>query len=236
MRLIKLTLMQQTLSKNQLADIIQWDIKNWSKCLAFWNKHADFNPKQKVLALGEREGGMSLYFALKGHEVICSDYNPMPDTTKVMHAENGVGDKITYQKIDVKEIDLADESVNVVVFKSVIGALGNKPDQENALKEIFRVLKPDGYFLFAENLEGSKLHQYLRKKFVGWGERWQYITNSDMVNWNAPYKSIITKPIGVLGLFGRSEKQRKFLAGFDRVLSPITPKKWRYILFGVLKK
>ena len=92
------------LSKKQLADIIQWDIKNWSKCLDFWEENADLKPNQKVLALGEREGGMSLYFALKGHEVICSDYNPMPDTTKVMHAEYGVADKISYQKIDMKAI------------------------------------------------------------------------------------------------------------------------------------
>jgi ubiquinone/menaquinone biosynthesis C-methylase UbiE len=228
--------MQQNLSKKELADIIQWDIKNWSKCLAFWDKNASLGPSKKVLALGEREGGMSLYFALKGHEVICSDYNPLPDTTKVMHAEYGVAKKITYQRIDMKAIDLEDESVDVVVFKSVIGALGNKPDQEKALQEIYRVLKPGGVFLFAENLEGSRLHQYLRKKFVSWGERWQYVTFADMTNWNASYTSIKTKPIGVLGLFGRSEKQRKFLAGFDAVLTPITPKKWRYILFGVLKK
>ncbi len=228
--------MPQKLSKKELADIIQWDIKNWSKCLDFWEENADLDQSKKVLALGEREGGMSLFFALNGHDVICSDYNPMPDTTKVMHKEYGVSDKISYQKIDMKAIDLEDESVDIVVFKSVIGALGNKPDQEMALKEIFRVLKPDGIFLFAENLEGSKLHQYLRKKFVSWGERWQYVTNADMVNWNTSFKSIKTKPIGVLGLFGRSEKQRKFLAGFDVILSPITPKKWRYILFGVLKK
>jgi len=228
--------MPQKLSKKELADIIQWDIKNWSKCLDFWEENADLDQSKKVLALGEREGGMSLFFALNGHDVICSDYNPMPDTTKVMHANYGVSDKISYQKIDMKAIDLEDESVDIVVFKSVIGALGNKPDQEMALKEIFRVLKPDGIFLFAENLEGSKLHQYLRKKFVSWGERWQYVTNTDIVNWNTSFKSIKTKPIGVLGLFGRSEKQRKFLAGFDVILSPITPKKWRYILFGVLKK
>lgn len=228
--------MQQTLSKKQLADIIQWDIKNWSKCLDFWEENATLNTNQTVLALGEREGGMSLYFALKGHDVICSDYNPLPETTKVMHTEYGVADKISYLDIDMKAIALADESIDVVVFKSVIGALGNKPDQETALKEIFRVLKPGGVFLFAENLEGSKFHQYLRKKFVSWGERWQYVTNNDMVNWNSSYQSIKTKPLGVLGLFGRSEKQRKLLAGLDVVLSPLTPKKWRYILFGVLKK
>ena len=226
----------QKITDNQLSEIIQWDIKNWSKCLSFWDKNSKTNTNQKVLALGEREGGISLYFALKGHNVICSDYHPMPETTKKMHQKYGVATKISYQKIDMKKIDLADQSVDIVVFKSVIGALGNKPDQKKALQEIYRVLKPGGVFLFAENLEGSKVHQFLRKKFVSWGERWQYVTQKEMCEWSGQYTTVQTKAIGVTALFGRSEKQRKLLAGFDAALTPITPKKWRYILFGALTK
>ena len=170
--------MQKILSSKELADIIQWDIKNWSKCLAFWEDKVDLNSPKKVLALGEREGGMSLYFASRGHEVICSDYNPLPESTQKMHANYGFADKVTYQSIDMTSIALADASFDIVVFKSVIGALGNADDQQLALNEIFRVLKPNGVFLFAENLEGTKLHQFLRKKFVNWGERWRYVTLS----------------------------------------------------------
>lgn len=225
-----------TLTQQELSDIIQWDIKNWSKCLTYWNQYIDHQKPQKVLALGEREGGMSLYFAMKGHDVICSDYNPMPDTTVDLHKRYQVSDQITYQKIDMKSIDLPDESVDMVVFKSVLGALGNAEDQQKALSEIYRVLKKDGHFLFAENLEGTKLHQFLRKKFVNWGSRWRYITRKEMANWNDQYQELNTSSFGVTGLFGRSEKQRKLLSGFDRVINPITPKNWRYILFGVGQK
>lgn len=218
------------------ADIVQWDIENWSKCLNFWNNNADLNASKKVLALGEREGGLSLYFALNGHETICSDYNPMPDTTKKMHEEYGVSNKITYAEIDMKAINLPDESVDIVVFKSVIGALGNEEDQKKAVAEIYRVLKKDGIFLFAENLTGSKIHRYLRKKFVKWGERWRYITANEMALWGSQFKHKTTKSYGVIALFGRSEKQRTLLSRFDRLLTPITPSKWRYILFGVYKK
>ena len=228
--------MQKQLSTKELNDIVQWDVKNWAKCLDFWNENADLNSKKKVLAIGEREGGMSLYFALHGHEVICSDYNEMPDTTKKMHESYGVSDLITYQKIDAKAIALESESVDVVLFKSVIGALGNASDQAKAFDEIYRVLKPNGILLFAENLDGSGLHKFLRKKFVKWGERWRYITESEIVGWNSKYTAHTTKSYGVTALFGRSEKQRKFLAHLDTVLNPITPRKWRYILFGVFKK
>jgi len=228
--------MQNTYSKKELADIIQWDIKNWSKCLQFWKENADLTAPKKVLALGEREGGISLYFALNGHEVICSDFHPMPDTTKAMHKSYGINKKITYKKIDMKAIDLEDACMDIVVFKSVIGALGNANDQQKALKEIYRVLKPNGVLLFAENLEASKIHQYLRKRFVSWGSRWRYVKTKEMENWNADYPKIETKTHGVLGLFGRSEKQRQFLAGIDSWLTPLTPKSWRYILFAVMKK
>ena len=50
-------------SKSDLADIIQWDVKNWSKALDFWENHYSAKAGMKVLALGEREGGLSFYFA-----------------------------------------------------------------------------------------------------------------------------------------------------------------------------
>lgn len=216
--------------------MIQWDIKNWSKCLSFWNRHAPANSGKKILALGEREGGLSLYFALCGNDVICSDYNEMPHKTLQMHLEYGVSDRISYQKVDMKSIPFEDATIDVIVFKSVIGALGNASDQEQAMNEIYRVLKPGGTFLFAENLKGSAFHQWLRKKFVRWGERWRYISEKEMKKWGKAYQTQFTRSYGVVALFGRTEKQRRFLAYFDTILSPLTPKKWRYVLFGVFKK
>jgi ubiquinone/menaquinone biosynthesis C-methylase UbiE len=228
--------MQNKLSKKELKEIVQWDVKNWSKVLPFWELNSKFKSDSKVLALGEREGGLSLYFAKKGYQVICSDYNPLPDTTKDMHEQYGLSQLISYKQIDMRQIDLPDASQDIVVFKSVIGALGNKEDQKIALNEIYRVLKKGGVFLFAENLEGSFIHQYLRKKFVNWGERWCYVNDSEMKEWTQVFSDYKTKSVGVTALFGRSESQRNLLSKFDNILTPITPKKWRYILFGALTK
>lgn len=228
--------MQSKLSAEELAYIIQWDIKNWKRALSFWDKHFEIKAGMRVLALGEREGGLSYYFAQKGCEVVCSDYNEFPDSTKKMHAEKGVSDQISYKQIDMRNIDFEDGSFDVVVFKSVIGALGNKEDQDEAIKEINRVLKKGGAFLFAENALGSRFHRYLRKKFVGWGERWRYITRQDLQDWQSNFSSAKTEAFGFSALFGRSEKQRSFLGGVDKAFNPLTPKGWRYIYFGVMVK
>jgi hypothetical protein len=63
--------MKEKLTSTNRTDIIQWDIENWSKCLDFWDDNIDLKSPKKVLALGERQGGMSLYFGLNGHQVIC---------------------------------------------------------------------------------------------------------------------------------------------------------------------
>ena len=228
--------MPSNLSKEELSTIIQWDVKNWSKALDFWEKHADIKPDMKVLALGEREGGLSLYFAKKGCEVVCSDYNPMPDSTKKMHEDKGVSNKISYAKVDMKAIDFEDNSFDLVVFKSVIGALGNKEDQLKAIKEISRVLKPGGKFLFAENAEGSRLHTYLRKRFIKWGEGWRYIPYKELEEWKKEFSSGEYAHYGFHALFGRSERQRRILSVWDATSNWMTPKKWRYIHFGAFVK
>ena len=47
--------------KEILKDIVQWDIKTWAKALPFWENNVAIKKEMKALAIGEREGGMSLW-------------------------------------------------------------------------------------------------------------------------------------------------------------------------------
>ena len=228
--------MPNNLSKKELADIIQWDVRNWKKTLAYWNQHFEIKPGMKVLALGEREGGMSLYFAKLGCEVVCSDYNDFPDTTIDFHKSYGVDHLITYAKIDMCNIDLDSEQFDIVVFKSVIGALAEKENQDKGVSEIYRVLKKGGAFLFAENASGSKMHQSLRNRFTAWNKYWRYPNKKDVQDWSQCFSSFKTKNHGFFGTFGRSEKQRALMGAVDTVVSPVLPSSWKYITFGVMIK
>ncbi|UKN03311.1 class I SAM-dependent methyltransferase [Paracrocinitomix mangrovi] len=230
--------MPSNLSKKELHDIIQWDVKTWSRALNFWEQNADLSAGKTVLAIGEREGGLSLWLAQKGLKVTCTDYNDFPSTTEKMHQDYGVSDLIEYHnKVDVTDLSrYPDNHFDFVVFKSVIGVLSEKDRQQKALDEIYRVLKDGGSLIFAENLKATKLHGWLRKKFIRWNHYWRYLHLKDDMDLFSKFQKRIYKTEGFLSNFGRSEKQRSLLAGFDKSVKWMTPKSWRYVLMGVLTK
>jgi ubiquinone/menaquinone biosynthesis C-methylase UbiE len=226
------------LSRSQLLDIVQWDVKTWSRTLKFWEKHLDFHTGLSVLAIGEREGGLSLWLAKKGLKVNCTDYNAFPESTQKMHLENNVQELISYdQGVDVTDLSRYKEGqFDIVVFKSVIGVLSEKERQKQALDEMRRVLKPGGTLIFAENLLGTRLHVLLRKKFIRWNSYWRYLNLKDDQDLFMDFSVKKFKTTGFTANFGRSEKQRSFLATMDAAVLWVIPKRWRYVLFGVLVK
>jgi ubiquinone/menaquinone biosynthesis C-methylase UbiE len=227
---------RQKLSPEEIKDIIQWDVKNWKNALPFWEAHFLVKPGMKVLALGERDGGISLYFALQGCQVICTDYHEISENAHQMHRDYGVADKITYAQADMRNIAYPDESFDIVVFKSVIGALESIADQDKAIGEIHRVLKKGGAFLFAENATASRLHRFTRRKFVKWKMSWRYVEDAEFESWKKKFSAAYSRKYGFIAPFGRSENQRRFLGGVDAATGFMIPKSWKYIYFGAFIK
>ncbi|MCL1789754.1 MAG: class I SAM-dependent methyltransferase [Peptococcaceae bacterium] len=171
------------LEKKVLSDIVEWDIYTWSKGILYWD--ATLGPilenpsKKKVLDLGARNGGTSLFFALKGLNCTCSDIHEPSEQAKTLHKRYGVSDLVRYECVDCTNIDFPDNTFDIVAFKSVMGSVGannNFDNIEKAFDEIYRVLKPGGVLLFCENLQGAFLHMFLRKRFIRWSRTWNYLT------------------------------------------------------------
>lgn len=219
-----------------LNDIIQWDIYNWSKAIEYWDKKVSFKKGNKVLALGEREGGLSLWLALKGLDVTCTDYKEFKQTPLDLHKKYNIEGNISYKKADAKNLPFNENNFNIVIFKSMIGALETNESQQKAIAESYRVLKPGGVLIFAENLRATKIHQFARKKFTSWGERWYYPSIKEINTYCNQFDNFQYKTIGFSAPFGRSEEQRKIFSKFDNVTKSITPKTWKYILFGIATK
>ncbi len=188
------------------------------------------------MTFGEREGGLSLWLASQGADVVCTDYNEFPETTQELHKKYGLSEKISYAKEDITQISAPDNTYDIVMFKSVIGGLGSIERQEQAISELYRILKPGGYLLFAENLEATKLHTVVRKKFTNWSGYWCYPKYHQTNKLLDRFSVVEYKSHGFFATFGRSEKQRRILGSIDRSISPIIPGSWKYILFAAAQK
>jgi len=228
------------MDQTYIKDIIGWDVKNWSKCLEFWEKYLpDGFQYEKALELGAHNGGISLWLAGKAQNVICSDIDDPSQATYNLHKKYGVDKKISYQNIDATSIPFENE-FDLICFKSILGGIGrnnNIEKQKQSINEIYKALKPGGIFLFAENLKASPLHIFFRKLFIKWGSEWRYIRISEMVNLTSGFSEYKYKTIGFMGTFGRTETQRRVLSILDSyIFNFIIPKSWRYIITGIARK
>jgi SAM-dependent methyltransferase len=227
------------MTKELTKDIIQWDVKSWSKALSYWDNKVEWNKIQHSLELGGREGGLSLWLALKGKSVVCSDLKDVQKTAEQLHKRHHVSTWITYQDIDATNIPY-EEYFDLIVFKSIIGGIGrndNYKNQHKVFKEIYKALKPGGKLLFAENLAASAVHRRLRKRFVQWGSSWRYVSLDEMKEFLSDFSYYDIKTTGLLGTFGRTERQRNVLSAVDDlVLNKICPDRWKYICYGIAEK
>ena len=227
------------MTKELMKDIIQWDVKTWSKALNFWEKEVDWSQVQNGLELGGRQGGLSLWLALKGKEVVCSDLSDVKNTAELLHKKHHVVAHVSYEDIDTTQIPY-ENHFDIIVFKSIIGGIGRNDDLENQRKvfaQIHKALKPGGKLLFAENLVASRFHQKLRKQYITWADAWRYITMTEMEGFLSDFSKFQMETTGVLGTFGRNETQRNFLAAIDKLLlNHICPTSWKYVVYGVAEK
>ncbi len=222
-----------------INDIIQWDVKSWSKALSYWDQHTDWGKVENGLELGGREGGLSLWLALKGKQVVCSDLEDVKSKAHPLHIKHNVAAHVQYQDIDATHIPYHNH-FDLVVFKSIIGGIGRNDTQglqQKVFDEIYKALKPGGKLLFAENLIASPLHQHLRNRYVSWGNSWRYVSITEMKGFLKNFKSFDIKSTGVLGALGRTESQRNFLSSVDAMLlNHVCPGHWKYIGYGIAEK
>ena len=219
-----------------LNDVLQWDVQTWRRALSLWQAVVNDLRPSEALAIGERGGGLSLWLARQDIAVLCTDVDGFGPNTRMLHVGYGVGDRIRYASEDATALTVADSSFGLVIFKSVLGALGTRERQAEAIREVHRVLKPGGALLFAENLVGTGFHAWLRRRFVRWESGWRYLRYPRDLELFDDFRSVETRTTGLLAALGRSEKQRGILARMDTILCPITPSSWHYVVYGACRK
>ncbi len=227
------------MDKQLLTDIVQWDIRNWSQALEFWDRNVDWDSVHTCLELGARDGGLSLWLGLKNKAVVCSDLENNRPWALVHHKKYNLDSRIEYATIDATAIPY-ENHFDIVTFKSVLVNVGwgdNRQRQQTAIDQIYKALKPGGKLLFAENLTGSLLHRFVRKRCVHWGAWCRYVTTDEMRTFLQRFSRCEMRTTGVLGVFGRTERQRSILSAMDQaLLNRVTPERWRYLVYGIATK
>ncbi len=226
-----------------LKDILNWDISNWSQALNFWETEITHITKSEqkleiALELGGREGGLSLWLSQFCNKVVCSDLENTEKTAKVLHDKYQINN-ISYQNISALEIPYQDH-FDIIIFKSIIGGIAqgdNKDVQQKVFDQILNALKPGGMLLFAENLQSTKVHSFMRRKMNKWGDYWRYVTLAELKEFTSNFNKTTIQSNGMLGAFGRNENQKNKLGKIDKsLIDKITPSSWKYIGYGVAVK
>lgn len=219
-----------------LQDIIEWDVGNWGRAVKFWDDQLDADwSGRTALDLGAGGGGLSLYLALRGCRVTYCDFTPPRPAALELFKRHGVQDRVEYSRANVTRLPFADAGYDVVAFKSLlasVGKFGGLESQKSVFDEVYRVLKPGGVLLFAENAHGSAFHAFCRDRFAAWGHDCRYPSLAELEVWLSAFSHVRLETFGVLAAFGRREWQRRALSRLDHVITPVFPKESRYLAYG----
>lgn len=226
-----------------LSDIIEWDIPNWALSLEYWPEHSQLQTTScHALEIGCSNGGISLWAALQGMHVVCSDLNGPSKIAINKHQKHQVSEQIRYEAINALDIPYK-QTFDLVLFKSVLGGIGgingrDNPDyQKKVFAEIHKSLKQGGEVWFAENLMASPLHQFCRRNYIRWAKEWRYLTIEEMHNYLSIFSEVHYMTLGFLATFGRTPWQRTLLGKLDRlIVDQLVPQSWHYIMIGVARK
>ena len=221
---------------NDYSNFIAWDVPNWSRALRYLDskKSVSFKDK-KVLEIGAGDAYLSLWAAIKGANVICSDIigpsESFMNQVSLYKLEN-----IEFKALDALNLPFSNK-FDYVLFKSILGGIGKADSIENesiVMKQIHQVLKPGGECLFMENMRATWLHNFLRKRSDAEITNWYYPTLMEFYKFSKFFNKVSFRTFGFIGLGDFPLKN--FRSKLDYHLEKIFDPSCHYIYAGIYQK
>jgi hypothetical protein len=222
-------------NKINIADIIEWDVFNWSRALDFWQTNSKLNCHNiTALELGARKGGLSLWLSEFCQTVYCSDLTDTERHAKPLQMKYNK-QNIIYTDINALTFN-EKEKYELIACKSVLGAF-NTDNQNKVIENIFDALKNGGEFWMVKNLNSTYLHKLARKYCTNWGYGWTYLNLSKLPTSLNLFKESQYITFGLSAAFGRNNWQRNILGRADKYLfEKLTSNSQHYIIAAVYRK
>lgn len=189
----------RTYCKLQISDLERWPSYFDRRYFEFLSYLSLFPPKKydRVLELGCGIGYQSAFLAQLAGEVVATD---LPDEDVTAHAPGMLQAKLLHDQLNIHNVKLIacsaealpfeDDSFDMVYSSHVLEHI---PDQEKALNEIYRVLKPGGIHFCVVPTSFEKVYaffnfySYLTSRVIAaiyskFGKRDTYIKVNEKVN------------------------------------------------------
>jgi SAM-dependent methyltransferase len=229
--------MGATIDDTLIRDIVGWDVSTWSTAVEFWDGELGPSEPLQCMEIGAGPGGPSLWLALQGHAVLCTNFQNTRGQAEPLHQRYGVTG-VTYEDVDATRIPF-ENRFDLIIFKSLLGGVGSDlAAQQRAVDGMLRALKPGGRLFYAENLRSTWFHRAARA--IAYRLRrssWRFVSVNEMDHLLAGFESHELYTTGSLALFGVTEGQRRALAVLDdAVFNRLTPARLRYVSYGVATK
>lgn len=165
---------------------------------------------QKVLNIACGTGYESIILARKGADVFSFDISPMSIRLAQKRADlHNLQDKVHAEVMSVYEMQYPDESFHFVYGNACLHHF----DLEAAMREVHRVLKPNGLAVFKEPFGASKTLQKIRdfvpvkKNIVSPGER--QLTYDDIIAIQNIFNDVTLKEFGLFSRLKRLTTNRR---------------------------
>ena len=138
------------------------DFGNFDSNLSFLQKAGVLDKRKKILEIGSGTGRMLNYLLNEGYSVQgLEKKETVIEKSKLLYGD------LHIQKVDSEKIPYSDNSFDIVISFDVFEHI---PDSDSHLKEVFRVLSNDGYYLLqTPNKYTNSVFETIRwKSFSRW--------------------------------------------------------------------
>lgn len=154
----------------------------------------DLEPGERVLEIGPGTGYFTRMMARSvspgGAVDIFDIQQKMLDHTMARVEAEGLTDVVTATQGDARELPFEDNSFDAVTMCTVLGEI---PEQDKALAEIARVLKPEGRFVCGEMVLDP---HYVRRKVLRFGCKASGLEEIEFDGTRSGYFARFQKPAG----------------------------------------